>query len=370
MKIGYDAKRLFGNSSGLGNYSRTLVSQLSASYPEHEFHLYSPKKGKIPFEKSGNTFEHRPDRITIGSLWRQYWIVNQLKRDGIQLFHGLSNQIPFAFNGSGIKTVVTVHDLIFNRFPEFYSWIDVKIHDKKAKYACLNADKVIAISEQTKKDIVHYYQIPEEKIHVVYQGCSSLYKIECQQTQKEELINRLKLPKEFVLNVGTIEERKNAILLVRAVAEIPNLHLVLVGSIRKEYGKKLLDEIRKLNVVNRVHVLSGLTNVDLAVLYQQAKIFVYPSMYEGFGIPIIEVLYSGTPVIAAKGSCLEEAGGPSSLYCDSSSVNEFKQAIEALFSNQERREEMVQIGKKFVRKFDDHKIANEVMKVYLSTFEA
>ena len=157
MRIGYDAKRLFHNNTGLGNYSRDLIRILTKFYTKNSYLLYNPKKGNRSIDLASNATEILPKGKfwkKFSSFWRQKAIVKQLINDKIEIYHGLSGELPRGIENTKIKTVVTIHDLIFVRYPKLYSFFDRKIHFNKFKYAAETADIVIAISEQTKRDII------------------------------------------------------------------------------------------------------------------------------------------------------------------------------------------------------------------------
>ena len=179
MKLGFDAKRLYNNFTGLGNYSRTAIDILTDEYPDNEYYLYSPKVRlngvTLPYIGRHHCHTITPKGIMRGSAWRTYGLVSDMKRDGIQLFHGLSNEMPTGLFHSGIASVVTIHDVAFRTFPSMYHWHDRTIYDLKWQYACNHSDRIIAISECTKRDIMEFYNVPEHKIDVVYQPVSPIY---------------------------------------------------------------------------------------------------------------------------------------------------------------------------------------------------
>ncbi len=188
MNIGFDAKRAFHNSTGLGHYSRTLIRSLADCYPEHQYYLFNPKPSSLFSFPEKNIQEVRPASFInniFSSVWRSSWVKNDLKKYKIDIYHGLSHEIPVGIQKTGIKSVVTIHDLIHERHPEQYNAIDVKIYNKKFRYACANADKIIAISEQTKKDIIEFYKTPEEKITVCYQSCNPAFSTAVSETEKD-----------------------------------------------------------------------------------------------------------------------------------------------------------------------------------------
>ncbi len=367
MKIGYEAKRVFHNTTGLGNYSRDLIRIMRTFYPDNTYYLYNPKPGKVNRLQPDNTLviERRPRTAFwrfFSSLWRQKAIVNDLEQDNIQLFHGLSGELPLGIEKATIKTVVTIHDLIFMRYPELYSRFDVKMHYKKFKHAAQIADVVVAISEQTKRDIIHYLNIDAIKIQVLYQGCAPIFKEVLAEKYRYEVLKKHQLPNDFILNVGTVEPRKNALNIVKALQDSTE-NLVVVGK-GKDYLKKMKHYITEHHMEQRVFFLEGLQLRELAALYQQAKLFVYPSVFEGFGIPIIEALYSKTPVITSTGSCFAEAGGEASIYVSPDTVPTLKDAIETVLNDTDKQQEMIVKGFEYVQRFNDEVIAENWMNLY------
>jgi glycosyltransferase involved in cell wall biosynthesis len=367
MNIGFEAKRVFHNKTGLGNYSRDLIKILSQYFPENKYLLYNSKKTNIHlFEaNNSNVFEKNPKNkffIRFNVLWRQFFVTNDLINDKIEIFHGLSGEIPRGLRSKKIKSIVTIHDLIFLEYPKLYSFWDRKIHFYKFKKAAQEADIVVAISEQTKKDIVKYLKISPSKIKVVYQGCNEVFKKTYSENEKLIVQEKYNLPQKFILNVGTIEVRKNILLAVKSIKNI-NTILVIVGK-ETEYLKEIKKYISENNLEKKVIFLKGLQLEELAILYQLATIFVYPSIYEGFGIPIIEALFSKTPVITTNSGVFPEAGGPNSLYASSNSVLEMENAIQKLLNDEKLRFEIAEKGYEFAKKFNDEQIAYNWMNLY------
>jgi glycosyltransferase involved in cell wall biosynthesis len=364
MRIGFDGKRVVQNFTGLGNYSRFTLNLLCSQYPESEYFVYSAKKAPVFLQLPEQARLRHPANYKFSSLWRSYGIIKDLKKDGIHLFHGLSNEIPFGISSAKIPSVVTIHDLIFLRFPEFYPKIDRLIYKIKFKYACQNATRVIAVSDQTKKDIVKYFGVNAEKIDVVYQGCNTVFYQPASKELKSRVRELYKLPEEYLLQVGTIEERKNLMLTVKALKNVPDIKLVVIGR-QTDYAKEIKDFILHNKLENRVIFLSNVPADDLPAIYQQARVFVYPSEFEGFGIPVIEALYSGVPVIAAKGSCLEEAGGPTSCYIHPKDDVQLAWMVNSILNNREKADEMIAAGYEYVKKFNEETLASDLMSVYM-----
>lgn len=372
MRFGYDAKRAFHNNSGLGNYSRDIIRIMSRQFPENEYILYNPKP-----PKAGRIIEGRNIQIVYPAsafwklspaLWRQIGIAGLLKKNSVDLYHGLSGEITRGIDRKETKVIVTIHDLIPERFPELYNPVDRRIYRSKMKYAVDHADIVIAISEQTKADIVRYLNADPSKIRVHYQGCHAAFKNIYPEEQIAHVKQKYSLPENFILNVGTLEKRKNILSLLEAVKDL-EYHLVLVGKETK-YTHVLKKFILVNGMQDRVRFLRGIAMNDLAILYQAATLFCYPSIFEGFGIPVIEALYSKTAVITSSGSCFAEAGGPHSIYVQPGDVNELRKSIEHLMESGKKREEMEQAGFEFVQKFNDENVGNELMKIYRELIHA
>jgi glycosyltransferase involved in cell wall biosynthesis len=337
MNIGFDAKRAFHNGTGLGHYSRTLIRSLSDYHPEHQYYLFNPRHSS-EFELKGNNLQEivPTDFLSrlFSSAWRSSWVKKDLQRLKIGLYHGLSHEIPVGIERTGIKSVVTIHDLIHERYPEQYNAIDVKIYSKKFRYACEHADKVIAISEQTKRDIIEFYKIPEKKITVCYQSCNPAFGDKVSEEDKKKIKEEYDLPEQFFLYVGSVIERKNllnickALFLLRNELDIP---LVVIGDGGK-YKQQVKDFITQNGLQSKVIFLSEYEKARTSPSFRSAKVFpaiyqsaiamIYPSFFEGFGIPVLEALWSRLPVITSSVSCLPEAGGAGAYYVNPGSAEE------------------------------------------------
>lgn len=265
---------------------------------------------------------------------------------------------------SGIRSIVTIHDLIFLKFPQYFGRIDRFIYKLKARYSCRHADKIVAISECTKRDIIEFFHTDPAKIEVIYQSCDDSFKSPSSAQTKQEVRIKHALPPKYILNVGTIETRKNLLTLIKALPQIhEDYQLVVVGK-RTAYADLVHDEITNQGLKDRVHFLQNVPFDELPSIYQMANAFVYPSLYEGFGIPIIEALYSRIPVIAATGSCLEEAGGENSLYVSPFDEVALSTAINKVLHDPALAEHMKTRGLEYVQKFNTRVIAGDLMKVY------
>lgn len=363
MIIAFDAKRAFNNKSGLGNYSRNLLKALIKFYPQNRYLLYTPKINELIFNDTG--FEiYTPKGLNkiIPSIWRSFTINFDLKKTAPEVYHGLSNELPFFIDNKRVKTVVTIHDLIFLRYPNLYKFIDRKIYQCKFKYACNKADIIIAISEQTKNDIIEFFGIEPSKIRIVYQSCNPIF-FENKLIFNEELFLKYKIPQEYILYVGTIERRKNLLTLLKAInyGKI-DLPLVVVGR-KTEYFSEIMSFIKEKKLQN-IFFIGEISNEELALLYKYARVFVYPSIFEGFGIPVIEAIASGIPVITSNSSCFKETGGDAALYCDPNNHEDLANSILNIISNNSLRNKLIENGKEHIKKFTPEVFAKNIMNIY------
>ncbi|MBO7596237.1 MAG: glycosyltransferase family 4 protein [Bacteroidales bacterium] len=373
--MAFDGKRAANNKTGLGNYSRHIISLLAKYFPENRYLVFLPKHNKNKqleeiLTENKNVSEVFPIKgfwRKFSSLWRSYGIKKQIVDSQTTIYHGLSNELPQTIKKTNVKSVVTIHDLIFLKFPKYYKFFDRKIYTYKFRTACQNADRIIAVSECTKRDIVEVFKINPDKIDVIYQGCDKVFKSGIAEDKLLSIKQKYNLPDRFLLNVGSIEERKNAMLIVKALPLLKEkLPLVIVGK-RTKYTDEVESVAQKLGVANLVRIISNVPFEDLAPIYHLSEVFIYPSRYEGFGIPIIEAINCGLPVIAATGSCLEEAGGPDCQYVDPDDADGLVSAIERVLDtpeNQDFRSNAISNSLEYVKRFSEDIQAQQLMECY------
>lgn len=368
MRIGFDAKRLFFNQTGLGNYSRSLLRHLSLAHPKHDYLLFTPK----PAPPTASFFQHAPFQTVTGrsphAWWRSFGQVKQWHSENLDLYHGLSNELPVGSRRSGIPTIVTIHDLIFKSFPETYPFIDRQIYDWKFRRSCQEATRILAISQATKADLVDWYQIAPEKIEVIYQPLADHYYQPLSPELVTERLRKYRLPPNFLLSVGTIEPRKNLQLIIEALAILPRhcrLPLVIVGRPTR-YKQKVVERARKLRVDDSLIWLDWLTDYqDLQALYQAATVFIYPSKCEGFGLPVVEAQLSGTSVITSQVSSLPEAGGTHAHQIDPDAPDELAQCLFDLLGDPEASEQLAEAGQKeAAERFDPQLLTQQLYGFY------
>ena len=376
MKIGYDGKRAVQNNTGLGNYSRLVVNSLAEYYSMNDYRLYVPiyrSNPRLTPVLAHDNVELVTPSTAFGRvarpMWRSYGITSQARADGCELFHGLSGELPFNIKKSGMASVVTIHDLIFRRYPEYYAAIDCKIYDYKFRRACADATRVIAISECTKRDIMEFYGTPAEKIDVIYQGCHEQFGAAIPPERLEHVRRQYRLPERYIVTVGTVESRKNQLLAVKALQQLPrDVELYIVGG-STPYADEVNAYVEKHGLSERVHRLEGIPFEHIPALYAMAVVSSYTSRFEGFGLPVIESINSGTPVIACTGSVLEEAGGPGAFYIDPDDTDAFAEAAMNIMDDPSLRAEMVRQGREYTARFNHKAMADAIMTTYGKALE-
>ena len=380
MIIGFDAKRAYHNGTGLGHYSRTLLQSLAEYYPENTYYLFNPKPGQ--FEVNGiGLQEIQPtgfaDKLVPG-LWRSSGVKKDIRHLKLDIYHGLSHEIPLGIHKTGVKSVVTIHDLIHERYPLQYNPIDVRIYRKKFRYACNHADHIIAISEQTKSDIIEFYGISPNKIWVCYQSCNPAFAQIFSEAEKNEVRTLLNLPDRFFLTVGSIIERKNLLGICKAMNMLGNetsVPLVVIGD-GSSYKEKVKEYITRHNMEDRIIFLSdshvARTNpafISAAIfpqIYQSAIAMIYPSTFEGFGIPVLEALMSRCPVITSNVSSLPEAGGKGAYYIDPRKPVQIAEAMRNIMNDPSLAQSLKDFGTEHALNFTTQKTAERVMNIYKS----
>ena len=372
MKIAFDGKRAVQNFTGLGNYSRLIIDLLYQAAPGNQYIVCAPRCQQSM--QMDRLIAHCP-RLSwryphgrwshMGTLWRSWGVTETIRQEHVDISHGLSGELPLNIRRAReTRSVVTVHDLIFLRHPEYYSPIDCRLYEYKMHRACDIADHIIAISECTKRDIIHYFHTNESKIEVIYQGCDQAFSQPISQQQLDDVKRRLSLPDKYILYVGTIEARKNVLQAVEAMASLPeDIHLIIVGR-ATPYVLQVKEAIHNLHLSHRVSIRQNVPFSDLPSIYRMAAAFVYPSRYEGFGIPILEAIESGVPVVAATGSCLEEAGGPDTQYVDPDDVSAMETALKRILSPAYPKAEHVARAQQWAQQFSSQRQAEQILRVY------
>ena len=365
MIIGFDAKRAFNNGSGLGNYSRDHLRLCHSLLPQVGLRIFTPKV-KSEYQSFSQNWENAevvmPSRgfgRISPSWWRSFGLIPELRRHRIDIFHGLSASLPAGIDRWNGKKIVTVHDLIFEKFPRWYTRADRIIHRRKLQHAVKAADIVVAISQETAMDLQTFYGVNPDKIRVIYQACHPAFR---GGVGLSSLAVPAFIPEQYALYVGTIEERKHLGELLEVVQRVGNLPLVVVGR-KTSYFDKLSPLAEALQREKLLYFAEP-DMQQLAAIYRNAYFLAYPSQAEGFGIPVIEALFSDIPVLAGNAPCLREAGGDACIYVNPLDVDEMENAFRILQHDTERRDKMIAAGGRHRERFLPDQLVEQWRMVY------
>lgn len=366
MIIGFDAKRIFQNCSGLGNYGRNTVNMLARFYPENKYKLFAPLLTNL-YTLPGSAEVITPKSLLsqfFKSFWRLHQVTEMLAENKIDIYHGLSHALPYGIEKTGIPSVVTVHDLIFLRFPEYYARIDRMMYKTVYRSSCNRATKIVAISNQTKSDLIHYFDINPSKIVVIYQSCDNRFYNRVSESQKSAIQVKFYLPEKFILCVGTIERRKNQLAILQAVTARKITTTIVILGKPTEYIHQLNQFISENGIQKQVIFLHNTNFGELQTIYQMAELLIYPSFFEGFGLPVIEAQASGCPVITSNISSLPEAGGNGALYINPADISEIGQAIYNILTDKQLKVKLIQDGTANADHFSEKYVSRNLMKLY------
>ena len=378
LTIGFEGKRLLSSLTGFGTYSRTLIRDICRFYPETRCVLIAHDSynalNKLPTFSSLEIEQvKRLDSIKVvypPSTWHLYWKLLGAKRtlynQDVDIYHGLAHQIPRSVRQKRVPIVLTVHDLIYRHYPELSSDTDLNLYESQLLNACSISEKIVAVSESTKRDIVNFFSISPQKISVIYSACDYRYhKIEtAEKIQQTRSIYGL--PEKYLLYVGSMSERKNLLSVVKALNIIPRsdrLPLVVVGA-TTSYSNVVGEYIKNNGLDNWIIFPKRVETEDLPAVYQAAEIFLYTSLYEGFGMPILEALSSGIPVITSNISAMPEAAGPDSRLIDPESPDEIASSIIDILSDDSLRRIMVKNGYSYSQKFNNKRVTEKMLQLY------
>jgi len=361
MKIAIDIRTAGGEKAGKGWYTFHIVQNLLQLDSENEYILYA-KEGIAGFQQ----FKNAKVKLIQGrGLFWHKKIIRDVKREEVDVFFAPSSYITPALLPYSIKTIVTVHDLVAFLFPNRHNKKAVILEKLFLKRALKKADQVITVSNNTKKDIFKKFKYEKDKMDTVYCSASDDFK-PIEKSSLSPFVAKTNLPQNFFLAVGTLEPRKNYPGLIKAFAKFgekfPNYHLIIVGKEGWEF-RPIYEEIRENHLSKKVHILGYLSGKSLIGLYNLAKALIFPSLYEGFGIPPLEAMKCGCPVIASYSSSIPEVVGDSALLINPEKPMEIASAMLKLASSEELCEKLRNKGLQQSRKFSWEKSAQKLLQI-------
>ncbi len=369
MNVAINTLSLYKTKAGMGRYIGELVNQLPVLDPQNIYSIYVSKKNKKYFTfvaknivvKTISTIWNVP---FLKILWEQFFLPFSLWKNEINLYHSTGFTLPF-FKPKKTKYVVTLADMTFSSHPEYHLWWKVCYFRYMIPRALKKADKVITISENTKNDIIKMIKISPEKIKTIYLGVDQQFSPQKKAFCKK-IIKKYGLKTPYILFVGMLEPRKNIIGLLHAYALLKDRkehELVIVGKKGWKY-ENIFETVKKLSLQNLVHFLGYVPDEELPALYSAATCFVYPSFYEGFGIPVLEAMACGCPVITSNNSSMKEIAGNAAVLVDPENKETIKDAIELILSHKKEQQRRRKAGLLHVKKFRWDVMAKQTKELY------
>lgn len=378
MHIAIDGKRYFTNRTGLGRYSRLLVRSLLSDSGRNDMTI-------TLFKPRGRTVFEAPEQKCLvikeaayklpgdlgNGLWRWRTLPGLLDGGDYDLFHGPSNGLP---NRANLPMIVTITDLIFIRYPNYFPLWDRNYYFCSFKQAAEKARMIIAISEATKSDIVNFFNIPEKKIEVIYPGFES-HLLKYHHEEAENVCDLFRLPERYILAVGTLEPRKNALRLAQAFDQLLQQRKIgkdtgLVFAGRKGwFYREILRKIDSLPSRSSIHFIDEPSDSQLAALYQSASVMAYISEFEGYGYPVLEAMSFFLPLLLSRVASLPEIAGDAAVYVDPYNTESIAEGLFRLLDDEHLRYNLSQGANKRLVDFSAEKMAEKTVKLYRKVVE-
>jgi glycosyltransferase involved in cell wall biosynthesis len=366
MRIALDAIPLAGPKTGIGHYTDSLAEWLARNNQDHQYELLSP------FDFAFDARNGKPENLSkcffpVRSVFRKWWLVGlpaMLQISPVDLFHGTNYCIPVF---APCPTVVTIHDMSIYAHPTTHKSINVRRGKRRMPIMARRSSMIIAPSECTKQEIIKYLGTRPEKIRVIYEAAREIME-PLPLSACMDVLEKHKIRRPYILYVGTIEPRKNLLTLIRAYDELlkssPHRpQLVLCG------GRGWLDDgvfklVEDLGLQHQVRFTGYVEDIDLPALYSAAAVFVYPSLYEGFGLPPLEAMACGTPVITSNSSSLPEVVAKAGLMHDPDTYRALTECIVRLFDDVSTYDHFKHAGLEQASHFSWERVARETQVVY------
>ncbi len=359
-RFGFDKKSGLPNRVGSSEFCFQLLNILAKIDKKNEYFIYLPKAPTLDIPEESKNWHYV---VFSGKLWTLLGLSKKLleNKNKIDVFFSPTHYLPFY---TGMPSAISILDVSYLHFSGLFKKKDLYQLKLWGGYSIKKAKKIITISKSSRNDIIKAYNVSENKIEVVYPGIKQLLSIKNKVLSMEELNKKFGVEKDYILFVGTLQPRKNIENLVEALTMVKNknLKLVIVGKKGWMY-EDILNAPKKYEVSDRVKFLDNVSDEDLQSFYKNAVCFVLPSLYEGFGLPILEAMQYGCPVLASNISSLPEAGGDAAVYFDPQNTEDIAEKIDKVVSDEKLRKEMIQKGYEQVKKFSWEKTAREALKV-------
>ncbi len=393
MKIGIDIRMIGKKRTGDEAVFFNLVKNLANIDAKNQYFLFTDRdpeengdlKSEIEKLKLKDNFKIVFVKKTNRFCWNFWYLPNYLRKNpvnpirntesnsldtipkqisnGVDVFH--TQYIAPFWLPKKVKLVLTIHDISFNFFPEFIKKSDLFFLKTLIPRSIRRADKIITVSESEKKNIVDFYKIPPEKVACALNGVDfERFNRACSAEEKENIRKKYSLPEKFLLYIGTLQPRKNIPVAIEALKNL-DIKLVIAGNRKAHnFDKKIDETIEKNNLADKATFPGWIDEEDKPALLQMATCFVFPSLYEGFGIPVIEAMAAGTPVVCSDIPVLREIGKDTALFCDPKKSREFAENILKILADENLRNNLIEKGKKIAQNFIWRKTAEKTLEVY------
>jgi len=369
MKIGIDARMYGTGFTGIGRYTYELIHNLAKVDSEHEYVIFLCKEAYESFESPNVRFKKVLADFSHYSAGEQFGFLRLLNREKLDLMHFTHFNAPLFYRR---PFVVTIHDLTLSFFPgkkmtsplhrlAYYTVVRTVIKRSKA---------IISVSENTKRDIMRLFHIPDAKINVVYNGVNVEF-ADIPPVSYEDLLGKLAINKPFFLYTGVWRDHKNVVGMIKAFASFnkesgDRYNLVITGRNNPIYHE-IPDLINQLGLKKSVHLVGLVSEKDLISLYKHAVSYVFPSFYEGFGLPPLEAMQCGTPVIASNTSAIPEVcGKENALFFDPYDISDIANKMKMISSDENLRQNLISSGYERVKNFNWEKMTSEILGIYNS----
>lgn len=375
MKIAINTLAMKSFKHGMGRYTGSLVNALLKIDTRNQYLLYVSNLNAKYFEVKDNSqvkLKFVTSNRALRLLWEQTFLPWDLRKEKVDIFFGPAFTVPLFRT---CKQVVAILDLTWFKHREKHIWIKQLYFRTLMPLSVRQTEKVIVISKSTKKDLVEILKVPGDKIAVTYLGASSAFRVVEDQKELSGIRTKYNLPRQFILFIGVLEPRKNIPGLIKAFSRLKkdcylSCKLVIGGG--RSYGwknKEIFQVIEDLGLDKEIILTDFIPEKDLPALYNLADLFVLPSFYEGFGLPILEAQACGCPVITSNISSMPEVGGDAALFVDPDDIKELAEAMRKILTGDKLKAEMIKKGFENLKRFSWEKAARETLKVFEEAYK-
>lgn len=376
MRVSIELQPCLKNKSGIGVYTYELTKRLqNSSDIEFEGNIFNFfNRNYIERDIEGLDIKKNICSLFPYGVYRRIWSYAPIKynflfRRNADIYQFFNFVIPPNISG---KVITTIHDLTYILYPNTMDTSNRKRLEKDMKSTVKRADYIITISESSKRDIIKYLDVDESKIQVIYPGVDEVYKRTLNSDEITTVKNKYNIHGKYLLYLGTLEPRKNIETIVRAYncfkkSDKDNIKLVLAGKKGWLY-ESIFKLVKEFNIEDNVIFTDYIDDMDKAPLYQGAEVFLFPSLYEGFGIPVIEAMASRIPVITSNSSSLPEAAGDAAIITEPLDYKKISNSIERILNENGLREKMINEGIKQASKFSWDSSAQKLKNIYYDLY--